>query len=460
MAVTTAPQKLSRMTKFAFGAGDLGPAIVTFIKGFYLFPFLINVALLSPSAAGLVLLIVTLWDAVNDPIIGTLTDRTRSRWGRRRPWLLFGAIPFGLAYFLLWLVPPFDDTGRFIYYVLIGILLDAFYSAVNVPYTALTPELTSDYNERTSLNSYRFGFSILGAVIAAAIHSQILAAFEDKVLGYAISAGIWAFFIAAPNFLTFAFTRETHIPPEGEKTPGFFQGLAIALGNRAFRWVVAIYFLSWLAIQFVQNNLILYIVAWANAEAWITQLLLAIQIANFIFLVMWARVSQRLGKQRVYYIGMTFWIFVSMALFFVQPGQILLLFVLAILAGVGLSLGYLIPWSMIPDVVEMDELETGQRREGVYYGFFVFLQKIGLSIGLAISGFVLDWSGYIRPAVEGDPIPPQPDSALLTLRIFVSFVPAAILLLSFIAVRAYPITSEKHAEMLAELAKRKAQSVT
>jgi GPH family glycoside/pentoside/hexuronide:cation symporter len=151
---------------------------------------------------------------------------------------------------------------------------------------------------------------------------------------------------------------------------------------------------------------------------------------------------------------MSFWVVVSIVLFFLQPGQISLLFGLAILAGAGVSIGYLIPWSMLPDVVELDELETGQRREGIFYGFFVFLQKLGLSLGLALSNFALEAAGYITPVAGAAP-PAQPERVLLALRLFVSFVPALVLLMSFIFVRAYPITRERHKAIRAELEERR-----
>jgi GPH family glycoside/pentoside/hexuronide:cation symporter len=208
----------------------------------------------------------------------------------------------------------------------------------------------------------------------------------------------------------------------------------------------------------VQNNLLLYVRYWIGAEEQFGILILSIQFSAFIFLLIWTRVSKRIGKQRVYYLGMTFWILVAIILFFVQPGQFNLLLILAITAGAGVSIGYLIPWSMLPDVIELDELETGQRREGIFYGFFVFLQKLGLSLGLAISNYVLELTGYINQ-VPGGPLPQQPPAALLSLRAFVSLVPVAILLLSFIAVHNYPITRQKHAEMRAELERRRLESV-
>jgi GPH family glycoside/pentoside/hexuronide:cation symporter len=454
--ISDSSEKLSPLTKLAFGVGDLGPAIVAAINGFFLNAFLLDVAGLRPAVAGAIFLIVKIWDAVNDPIMGALTDRTRTRWGRRRPWLLFAAIPFGLFFFLQWIVPPLDDFGKFWYYLVVALLLDAAYTAVNVPYAALTPELTHDYDERTSLSSYRFSFSILGGVLAAFLHTIIVGAFANVFTGYAVSAAIWAFFLIVPNFITFAFTRESHFKEERPQGPGFIEGLRVAFANRAFIYVTLIYMLSWLSIQFVQTNLILYVKYWIGAESQFGTLVLAVQVSSFLFLLLWARVSHRIGKQSTYYIGMTFWIGVEIALFFVQPGQVPLLFVLAVLAGAGVSIGYLIPWSMLPDVIELDELQTGQRREGVFYGFFVFLQKFGISLGLALSNFALEAAGYVNQ-VPGGEAPVQPPPVLMALRIFVSLVPALILLTSFLVVRAYPITREKHAQMRLELARRRAE---
>ncbi|MGD2162598.1 MAG: MFS transporter [Anaerolineales bacterium] len=454
MNASTHEEKLSFGTKLAFGVGDLGPAVVAAINGFFLNAFLLDVAGLRPATAGAIFLIVKIWDAVNDPLVGMLSDRTHTRWGRRRPWLLFAAIPFGIFFFLQWVVPPFSEAGKFWYYLLVAVLLDTGYTAVNVPYAALTPELTHDYDERTSLSSFRFSFSILGGVFAAFLHTIIVDSAGNVFSGYLTSAAVWSFFIIVPHFITFAFTREVHFKEQRPEPLNYLNGMKVAFQNKAFIYVTIIYLLSWLSIQFVQGNLILYVRYWMGDESRFGMLVLAVQVSAFLFVLLWTRVSARIGKKRTYYLGMSAWVLVSIALFFLQPGQIGVLFGLAILAGAGVSIGYLIPWSMLPDVVELDELETGQRREGIFYGFFVFLQKLGLSLGLALSNFVLEAAGYITP-VPGAIPPAQPESVLLALRVFVSFVPAFVLLLSFLFVRTYPITKKRHDEMRAELAQRR-----
>ncbi|MBL8096145.1 MAG: MFS transporter [Anaerolineales bacterium] len=451
-------KRLTVWTKLAFGAGDLGPAVLTAINGFFLLEFLVNVAGLRPGPAGTIFLVTKIWDAVNDPLMGWLTDRTVSRWGRRRPWLLFGAVPFGLAFWLHWIVPPLDATGLFWYYLVVAILVDTALTVVGVPYTALTPELTGDYDERTSLNTYRFGFSILGGVLAAFFHNQIVAAYApDRAFGAAVSVGIWAVLSVLGLWWTFAGTRgyAENTPSKSDQPEvGFFEGMRQAFANRAFRLVTLTYLGAWLTIQLVQGNLFIYARDWLGMpDQDFGFVLLALQFTAFLAMLVWARVSARIGKRKVYLIGASLFAVTLIGLGLLPRGATTALYALAVLGGVGVAVGYLVPWSMLPDVIDQDELEHGHRREGLFYAFFVFLQKIGLSLGLFASGWLLDLAGYLR-VTPGEAVPTQPESVLLVLKILVGPAGAVILLLSLWAVWRYPITREKHAEIRAALAKR------
>jgi GPH family glycoside/pentoside/hexuronide:cation symporter len=456
--MTTATGKLKLTTKLAYGSGDLGAAIATAINGFYLLNFLLNVAGLQPLLVGFIYLVAKIVDAVADPVVGYLTDHTVSRFGRRRPWLLFAAVPFGLAFILQWLVPPLGDIGKFVYYLVVALLLDAAFNSVNMPYAAMTAELTPDYNERTSLSSIRMSFSIIGGVLAAFFNGQIINLFPPgDSRGYTIGAFIWALFIIVPCFIVFfgtAGVAPVAAAKPASKGPGFFEGMGIAFRNRAFVLVTLVYLFSWLAIQFVQTNLQLYTKDWIGINVSLFSfLLLTIQTSSFIWVLIWAKVSERIGKKNIYYLGAAFFVAALLSMFFLRPGQTTLIFVIGAIAGIGISVAYLVPWSMIPDVVEMDELETGQRREGVFYGFFVFVQKLGLAVGLAISSWVLQWAGYVTASAL-NPNPVQPASALLALRALIGPAAAVVLLGSFVAVYLYPITREKHDQMRAELDRR------
>lgn len=451
-------RELPFVTKLAFGAGDVGPAMVTGITNFFIFVFLVNVAGLSPQVFGTLLLISTLWDAITDPIVGTLSDRTRTRWGRRRPYLLFGAVPFAVSFVLLFTVPPLEGGARIAYFLVLLLVHKLLFTVVNVPYTALTPELTNDYDERTSLNSFRFAFSIIASLVAMVAHPFIVGAAPTAAAGYTQSAVVWALAMLLPFFFCFWGTYER--PRADVEAPvGFFQGLRITLGNRAFRYVAGVYLLSWVTVATVSAILIPYVTFWLRKPepGFQASVLLAVQGSALVWLFIWSAVSRRMGKKAVYYQGMVFWIAVSMCLFAVQPvwpGAVVIL--LAVLAGVGVATAYLVPWAMLPDVIELDELETGARREGVFYGFFVFLQKVAVAFALFLLGQLLGAAGYVQPPTDGGPLPVQPDNALLVIRLLIGPIPAVLLAAGIYLVYRFPITREQHERTLEELARRRA----
>jgi GPH family glycoside/pentoside/hexuronide:cation symporter len=461
-AVRAAPaapanERLPLATKLAFGAGDLSPAIAAQVPTFFQFFFLTSVAGLDPLMAGSVRAVLTIWDAINDPVIGWLSDRTRSKLGRRRPWMLYGAVPFGIIYFLQWIVPPFDDIGKFIYYLIVGLLFNIAYTAVNVPYTALTAELTEDYDERTSLNAFRFAFSIGGGLLSVVLHPLIVDRFDDVVTGYLVSGAVWGGLTILPFFWCVAGTREKHTAADAQGG-NVVEEFRTAFQSRPYLFVIGIYLFSWLAVQFTSSVIVPYMTFYMERADLIPLMLLAVQGSAMIFLFIWNVICRKIGKKAVYLLGMVFWIGVQAMLFFVMPGQTTLALVLAALAGVGVSTAVIIPWSMMPDVIEYDELETGRRREGVFYGLMVLLQKFGLAVGQFAMGAVLASAGFISTEGQAAATVQQPESALFALRILIGPVPTLMLLCGMALTAFYPITKAKHAEILAQLAAKRAAS--
>lgn len=462
-------EKLNLGTQLAFGAGDMGAAITANIGIFYTAYFLTDVAGLNPSLAGWVLLVGKIWDAINDPIVGVLSDRTQSRWGRRLPWMLYGAIPFGITFFLQWIVPNFaginteNQWGLFWYYVIVSILFNAFYTVINLPYTALTPELTLDYDERTKLNSFRFGFSIGGSIVSVIIVAIIAAMFpNDRVRQFLIVGLVCAVISILPIYWCIWGVRDRVLAvasrhPEIEEavTLPIWEQLKIVWRNRPFLYVIGIYLCSWLGVQLTAAIIPYFVVSWMRLPDSVTaQVILAVQGTALAMLYVWSAVSQRVGKRGVYFMGMGLWIIAQAGLFFLQPTQVTLMFVLAIMAGFGVSTAYLIPWSMLPDVIELDELKTGQRREGIYYSFVVLLQKVCLAIAVFLVLKSLDWAGYLKP-IANNPPPVQPDAVLFAIKFAIGPLPTISLILGLILTYFYPITREVHAEILLKLRERK-----
>ncbi len=457
-ATDESSDRLNFSTKLAYGAGDLGPAITANILVFFLLYFFTEVAQLPPALAGWILLVGKISDAVNDPIIGVLSDRTQSpRWGRRHSWMFYGAIPFGLLFFLQWIVPPLNQWLLLAYYVLVGILFNLAYTAVNLPYTALTPELTENYDERTQLNGFRFTFSIGGSILSVLIVILLTELIPNLTQRY-LSIGIVCAIIATlPIFWCIFGTRkkvrETEARRQQQSTDNSLpiqQQLAIAFQNRPFLFVIGIYLCSWLAVQLTAANLKYFVESWMQLSDQIANTtILAVQGTALLMLFVWSQISKKIGKKAVYFLGMSFWVVAAIGLFFLQPGQLLFMYGLAILAGFGVSTAYLIPWSMLPDVIELDELQTGQRREGVFYAFMVLLQKIGLAAGLWMVGQGLGWSGYVGGASE------QPASALWAIRIIVGPLPLICLIAGMALAYFYPITRELHQEILLKLTEQR-----
>jgi glycoside/pentoside/hexuronide:cation symporter, GPH family len=469
----TQTKKLNLSTKLAYGAGDLGPAITANISVSFLLIFFTNVAGIPIGLASTILIIGKFWDAINDPIVGVLTDKTNSRrWGRRLPWLLYGAIPFGIFFFLQWIVPPFASdrsaqvSGLFWYYVAIAILSQAFYTVVNLPYTAMTPELTQDYEERTTLNSYRFGFSISGSILSLFLALIIFNFVSDRALQYVILAAVctvisvlslyWCVFGTRDRVLAFEAKRMDL--PQSPTIP-IAEQLKIVFTNRPFLFVIGIYLCSWLALQLTASIIPYFVVNWMGLpESSVPTVLIGVQGTALGMLFVWTNLSKRYGKKAVYFMGMGLWMIAQVGLFFIQPHQTILLYVLAIMAGLGVSTAYLIPWSMIPDVIELDELQTGQRREGIFYAFMVFLQKLGLTLGIYLVGQTLQRYGF-EEAIQGQSLPIQPDLALQAIRFTVGPLPMVFLIAGVVLTYFYPITREKHAEILLKLKERQDSKV-
>ncbi len=449
------PKRLSLKTKLAYGAGDLGTAITTNILVLFLLPFFTRVVGLNPALAGDILALSKIWDAFNDPIVGILADKTHTPWGRRRPWIAIGALPFGLSFVAQWLIPfPGNTPALFGYYILVSVIFNSFYTAVNLPYTALTPELTQDYDERTRLNQYRFAFVVGGSLVSAVLHPLILDLFEADTTGYLVSGSIWSVVAVMSCFWCVWGTFERYQDQE-PKSLSISEQLKSMLTNYPYLIVIGIYLFSWLGFQFTASIFEFYVRDWMGLSgAWLSGVLAAVQGTSFLMLPVWSQISARLGKRAAFGWGVSTLIVALLGLLVLQPGQTTGLIGLGILAGIGVSTVYLIPWSMIPDVIEIDELATGQRREGIFYSAMIFVQKLGLAGGLSLVGRILAWSGF-QATVPGLPAPVQPDSALLAIRLAISVAPAVVLLISLGLTYLYPITRAKHAEIVQQLAQQR-----
>ncbi|MFP3853901.1 MAG: MFS transporter [Anaerolineales bacterium] len=456
-------QPLPRFTKFLYGTGDWGLASFGTLRQIFYAIFLVDVVGLDPRLASLAALLGIIWDAINDPLVGNLTDSLRSRWGRRRPFLLIFSIPFGASFLLLWWAPPWQsELGLMVHVTLAFMISDTLQTLVSVPFYALTPELTLDYDERTSLTSYRMLFNLLAslatAVTAPIVVDAALANGMSLRQGYLIVGAAFGGLAGLPFLAMFFFLRE-RFPEQAQSSRGFFVSIRTAWQNIPFRFATGLYILNWITFDLVALMLPFYLTYWIAEGNLLAKLPVfgePIALESVIFglllitavavIPLWNWLARRLGKRLAYILGMTFWAFVQLAIITLQPGQIGLILVLAVLAGISVSTAHVLPDAIFPDVIEWDELRTRQRSEGIYYGAKNFFRKLTGAVAIFVALQVLGWFGYQSPP-EGAVQFSQSAETLATIRMLTGPMGAVLLFSSILIAWFYPLNRERHARI-------------
>lgn len=442
---------LRTIQKILYGFGDTGFSLTGTIIGVYFLMFLTDVVGVSPGLAAVAIFIGKTWDYINDPIIGYLSDRTRTRWGRRRPFLLFGPLPFALMFTLLWTRPPIaDDFTLVVYYAVAYVLYDTASTFVSMPYFALTPELTEDYDERTSLTSYRMFFSIVGSLVAFTVPIAIFSSMRpENAPRVLLMGGIFAAASAIPIWVVFFTTRERE-QFTVQKQPRLRDSFRAAMKNRPFIFGAVIFLLTWVSIDILQAGLMYFIKYVVRLEAQSDLLMGAIFITAILALPVWNHLSRRWNKRTAYVAGIAFWAAVQLVLITLNPEtNIAFVFALCILAGIGVSAAHILPWSILPDAVEWDEWQTGERHEGTFYSLVTLMQKVATSLAIPMTGVILEVTGYVPNSLE------QPASALTGIRLILGPIPAALLLGGIIFAIIYPLSREQYNRVVSDLEARR-----
>jgi len=470
---TVMKRHLPLRLKLLYGSGDWGISSIGMMRSIFYALYLTDVVGLEPRLASFGALAGIIWDAVNDPLIGMLSDRLRTKWGRRRPFLLWFAFPFGLSFVILWTAPNWESQIALLIYVTLTFMIsDTLTTLVAVPYLSLTPELTHDYDERTSLSSFRTVFQLLAAmtvvVAAPMLVDAVIESGGTQQQGFMLAGAVFGALGSLPLFLIGWFVRERFIPDRQESMP-FRETLSVAWKNIPFRYAAGIYMFNWSAVDMIAITFpffLLYWVAQGDLLAKINLLGVDLALESAFFGVLmstcvlcvpfWLWLARRRNKREAYILGMASWIIVQGMIFTIQPGDIDYLLFVAALAGIGVSAAYILPDSILPDVIEWDELRTRRRQEGIYYGIRTLIRKLTGALVIFSTLQILGWSGYQAPP-HGAIRFIQPASALLAIRLMVSFAGAIILLGTVILAWSYPLSREKYARIEKLLGRRRAQ---
>ena len=450
-------QKLTFGVKFRYGLADMGFALLSAAQQFFLLFYYTDVAKINPALAGAALMVAKLtWDAVNDPLFGYWSDRTRSRFGRRRIYMLIAAVPIGFAALIMFSIPKgLTGVPAFLAVLLTFWLIDTFQTMANVPYSSLTPELTRDYSERASLTSIRMAFSVFGYILGAASTPILAGVFQGAGLNlqqaWSATGAVFGVITTTVILVTALTVKEKpELAGEPSQIPAV-KAVFTCFKNKPFNILMVAFILSSFSFTTLTALTPYFIQYQLGMGDQVSFILLAMLLTIGIFLIPAKLVMDKINKGPTYALGLGIASLAVISSFFLPHAPTSLMYVIAIIAGIGFSTQFVCPWSMLPDVLEYDEKLTGERREGIYYGLWNFLSKFTGALGVAVSGWALALYGYI-PNVE------QTVRALFGIRFFFALVPAIVILISLPFLIWYPITRKSHAALLKELTDKKAAS--
>ena len=440
---------LSWGDKFAYAVPALPLAIIGIPVYVFLPKFYTDTIGLSISTVGILLMAVRLFDGVTDPIIGYLSDRTASRFGRRKPYIALGAMGLSISILFLFRPPVFSESALNYYFGFWLFTLFFFWTLITIPYESLGPELTRDYHERTSLFAFRDGFLIVGTLLAAA--SPILIDEAMKAVGkipterdrFSIMALLFAPMIIIFSLYCIYRIKETITRHEKDD---LLEGFSTVFKNRPFLILITGYTISAIGSN-LPATLILYYVEYVlqaeNAEGF----LLIYFLTGILFLPLWIIVSRKIGKKKAWIISMAINTGAFSGVFFLGPGDAFIYGVLVFFSGAGFGAGLALPSSIQADVIDYDQLLTGQRREGRYIGLWSIAKKFSAALGIGIGLFLLGNAGY-SPNVE------QSETTVVMLRVLYALVPCLCNVLSIGIMSFYPISEQKHAQIRRKIERR------
>lgn len=441
---------ISNKIRAAYGIGDYAICLYWSGVGLYLLYFYTDVVGISPLYAGWIYAIGITWDAITDPFMGFIAERTRSKWGSYRPFIIFGSVPLALSFVLLFWVPPFEGTFLFLFLLLVNIFHRSCFTIVSVPYSSLTARITDDSDERTKLTTARMLAASFGTFSISAAGFPIVLFFgsgneSTGFLFLGLISGSIAILILA---ITVYFVKERTFDPVNQINANF-KLIAKSVSQNYPFWIVfsSILILGSTAIMF-NNNLIYFVKYSLDLHAYQGLLLGTSGGFTLLAIPFWALLALRLGKRNSWLIAMV-WLLVGFLAFYFYPTQSLseLLIILAFL-GFGNGATGVLFWSMLPDTIEYGEWKTGIRTESSLYGFMTFAQKGAIGISALLLGIILTNIGFI-------PNETQSQETLDSLKMVMSWVPISGVILSLVMVIFYPINKSFHAKLLKDIAENK-----
>ena len=452
--MTTAKKdRIAWTAKLAYAAPAFALAVVGIPVYVYIPKFYTDVVGINITVLGYLMFSVRIFDAITDPAIGYLSDRTPNRFGRRRPYIALGSILVAVAMFLLFNPPAVSETMETVWFGATIYILFLFWTIVVVPFESLGPEITFDYNERTSLFGMRDGFLIAGTLAAASSPALVGWLFnlpadaDGERAKFFWIAVIYAPLLVGTCWWCVLAIRERR-PAAERQTKGVWRGLRQVVHNRPFVILLIAY-----TVSAIGNNLpatlILFYVEYVLESPLADFFLMLYFVTGIIFLPAWIMISRRTGKKAAWLASMAINTTAFAGVFFLGPGDAAIYGILVFLSGIGLGATLAIPSAIQADVIDYDELLTGERREGQYIGLWSISKKFAAAVGIGAGLSILGMVGY-TPNLQ------QSAEVQMTLRVLYSLVPALCNMVAIVIACAYPISGRIHAEIRKAIAQRQA----
>ena len=454
--------------KIGYGLGDMSSSMFWKLFGAYLMIFYTDVFGMSAAVVGTMFLITRVWDSLFDPVVGIIADRTESRWGKFRPYLLCLAVPFGAFAVLTFYTPDIDDTGKIVYAFITYSLMMMVYSAINVPYASLLGVMSPNPQDRNVLSTFRMMFAYIGSFLALLLFMPLVNTFtggnnaqEVQQYGWLMAVVVFAVACTVLFLMCFAFTRERVKPVKVEKTP-LKTDIRDLLSNRPW-WILLGAGIASLVFNSIRDGATVYYFKYFVDETAfgdvtivgipfvLSGLYLAVgQASNIIGVVAAAPIANMIGKRQTFMWAMIIATGLSIVFYFLDRDQLEMIFLLQVLISICAGSVFPLLWSMYADCADYSELTTGNRATGLIFSSSSMSQKFAWAIGTAITGWLLAAFGFQANAVQNA-------DTIQGIRIFLSLLPAVGTALSVIFIFFYPLTERKMQEVANELEKLRRQ---
>jgi GPH family glycoside/pentoside/hexuronide:cation symporter len=437
-------------TCVGYGVGSIGTGMFSAVPGLLLLYFLTDTLGVAAGVAGVAVFVPKIWDMITDPVMGTISDRTVSRWGRRRPYLLAGAVTLPVFFALMFSVPDMGgSTFVFLYVTAMFLLAATAFTVFVVPYVSMPAEMTTDYHERTRIMSYRVAFMSVGILAAGAAAPAIVELAGEGRGAYALMGVVLGVACGASMLTAFVATRRAAFKVKAEVQPPVRQQLRIAFRNRPFVVLVCSMLIQLLGVATILAAVPFYADYILEGSGFtVTIMFVCLMLPAVIAMPGWLWVSKRIGKTRSFMVSVAVFGVCTPLLLVGGPDTRPIVYAIVVVMGLAYGGTQLFPFSMLPDTIELDASRSGMRREGVFTGVLTASEKVGMAAGALVAGSVLDYFGFVE-SVAGETVA-QPDRALTGILVAFCIVPAIFFFLSLPVLSRYDLTEQRLRRLVAE----------